>query len=196
MKYVVGVKRDYVSAVYNTDTKDYVQKIPRKPILRNLKDGLYIYDEEKNKLREIELTEGKYIVKEKDYKELIEILGADIITYSNKGWMCFNIKKNVGKIYNLGDKEVADLAYEIIEFPISEDEYKRYKLNLISYDNGIAKAYRYKFSFYYMMNSNRSVSDYELLNYTKDLSVYIKYNPQCEIVVKTVDNKILDNRFI
>lgn len=196
MKYVVSAKRDYVSAVYNTDIKEYVQKIPRKSILRGLKDGLYIYDEAKNKLREIELTEGKYIVKEEDYKEMIQILGADVITYSNRGWMCFNIKKNVGKIYNLGDKEVANLAYEIIEFPISEDEYKRYKLNLISYNNGIAKAYRYKFTFYYMMNSNKSVSDYELHNYTKDLITYIKYNPQCEIVVKSVDNKIIDNKFI
>lgn len=196
MRFVISVKRDYVSAIYNTDIKEYVQKIPKKSILRNLRDGLYIYDEEKNKLREVELTEGKYIVKESDYKEMIEILGADIITYSNKGWMCFNIKKNVGKIYNLGDSEVAKLAYEEIEFPITEDEYKRYKLNLISYNNGIAKAYRYKFSFYYMMNSNRSVSDYELLNYTKDLMVYVKYNPQCEIIVKTVDNKIIDNKFI
>lgn len=210
MKLVVQIKKDnrgkIVNSVWNTDTNQYCQDIPRHIDISDIDEGLYILSlKDKTTIRRIDVGKirdefGRENIKlsiynKSDHDEMCKILGVDVVTFSNKkDWIGFSIKYPVRKFYELGT--APEVAYKIIEFECSPEEREKYKLNLLEYKDGVAKAYRYKFSFYYMMNSNKNISPYKLENYTKDTNIYCEYNPQCNIVLRNIDGKIIDGQYI
>lgn len=212
MKLVIQIKRtnrgNIANTVYNTDTSTYIQEVPKNLDFSGMDEGLYILTKnESGKITSKRIDVGRIrddydreniklsIYNKKEYEEICKILNVDCITFSNqKDWIAFSIKYPVKRFYELGSRP--ELAYGIIEFEISKEEAEKYKLNLIEYKNGIAKAYRYKFSFYYMMNSNKNMSPYKLENYTKNMDIYCEYNPQCNIILRKIDGKIQDGQYI
>lgn len=210
MKFIAYVKKGQVNGVLNTDTKALQQYLPDLLIheLERKYDGLYICDVEKSSILDIERillqetvhTQGdkssiRWILTPKDYYRITEILQVDCFNYSYEtGYTCFNFKKPAKRFYELGTE--AELAYGEVEFNCGEEEAYKYKYNAISCENGVVRAYRYKFTFFYMMNSNRNITARELSNYTKDMTTYVKYNPTCNTLHKVVDGVIQDGVFL
>lgn len=210
MKLVIQIKKELkgknIYSIWNTDTEMYCQKIPKHIDISDVEEGLYIMNiGNKVTLKRIDVgrirdENGRENIKlsiynKSDYEEICQILGVDVVTFSNrKDWIGFSLKFPVKKFYELGTDP--NIAYEVIEFECTPEEADKYKLNLLEYKDGVAKAYRYKFSFYYMMNSNKNMSLYKLDNYTKDVNVYCEFNPQCNIIFRNQDGKIIDGQYI
>lgn len=195
-RYVTYILKGRCYPVFNVDNNKYydIGRVEKEVNLSGFDDGLYILSSNPKWKVKLVRTQDNRIVEHTDYCRIVDILKAGIINYTSKyKWCCFSIKPPAKKFYDLGD---SSLAYEIIEFNCTEAEAKKYQHNLLSYVDGVARAYRYKFTFYYMMNSNKTVSEYDIRNYTTDMSVYRKYNAQCEITLNSVEGRIKDGSFV
>jgi len=167
--------------------------------IKNIADGLYLYYKKENNLRKIPCIykQGRVLIeKEEDFREIFRITGK-IINNNGRYWELIELKYPVKKGIFDGTP-VQDLAYEVIEFEVSEREANKYKGNLLSYEQigtreietergleiekyGIAKAYRYKFCFCYLSDSLK-IDEQIKKNYTKDLDTYLSFNQNCRII--------------
>lgn len=179
--------------------------------LNNIDNGLYLYNPKDNTLRKIKYAavDGKLtVVNQKDFEDIKSVTGK-IINHTGRHWELIELKYPVKKGIFEGSP-VEKLAYEIIEFEISNAEAKKYKNNIISYEEigervinnlgetekyGIAKAYRYKFAFCYLSDS-LNIPEEIKRNYTKDREIYLNYNHGCRIIaIKDDEGKITDRTF-
>ena len=122
-----------------------LETVPIKLNCNAVPDGLYLYDLERNSLKSLNLD------LEADYLLAVQAAKKDCIRKSSKyKYEVFDFKWPAKRFYELGDQKIAELAYEIIEFECSEEEAAKYKGYIISFENNLAKAYRYKLSKMYV----------------------------------------------
>lgn len=142
-------------------------------------------------------NKGTTILKRKDYNKILQAAGYNhktieaIISVTDKGIIEINTIKgdinNPPRFYDLGNPDVAKLAYETIEFEAensskySADSTKTVDGQEVSravnakVTGNLVSGERYKWSFYYLFNSKKYIGkDLEL--YYTDRDVYNKYN--------------------
>jgi len=173
MENCVFYYREKVFNIFDVDKNEFINSKNKKKVKG---PGLYYVFNNQLKYVETETIENRVRIKnKKDYDTMLLILNKDVLNYTGRRWEAFNFKgkDKPKRFYELGT--CSELAYEIIEFECKPLEAQKFKLNIINYKNGVAQAYRYKFTFYYMVNS-KNIPKEDIEKYTKDLEVYKKYN--------------------